>query len=281
MGSSLSPNSEPQQQFKEVSDSESTTSMNVLAVISGVSIPVLETLQDVARSAPAPYLSEISSVALEILKAVQTLKRSKGKFKKLGASTCELVYAIHATCEDLTKDNKPLDANVEENLKHLLKSIKQIQNFIAKQLRRSRFSRFWTYRSDSREIQQYKDDFDHYLELFKLQDKNLTIYELAKRITGQKQADLSRRTSRQPSEDRPDANSVGSDFPVFSLGHFLKTSTSIMSVVTSTIAVTKVTASQPTASTMAAMLVDDTLDAEVPLSEWSVTAARDRRISGL
>ncbi|KAJ8072438.1 hypothetical protein AAF712_007968 [Marasmius tenuissimus] len=104
---------------KQSEEAPESTASNVLAAISGVSVLVLETLQDVARFAPVPYLSDISSVALGILEAVQTFKGNKEGFKKLGADTCELVYAINATCQGLTKDDKPLSTDLQENLRQL------------------------------------------------------------------------------------------------------------------------------------------------------------------
>ena len=56
---------------KESAEASESKTNNVLAVVSGVSVLVLETLRDVARFAPVPYLSDISSVALGILEAAQ------------------------------------------------------------------------------------------------------------------------------------------------------------------------------------------------------------------
>ncbi|KAK1234205.1 hypothetical protein PQX77_002597 [Marasmius sp. AFHP31] len=80
MGSSLSLQLKPKKQSKEVPDGESTAN-TVLAAASGVSILVLETLQDIARFASAPYLSDIASLALGILQAVQTSKDTKRNSK--------------------------------------------------------------------------------------------------------------------------------------------------------------------------------------------------------
>ncbi|KAK1221362.1 hypothetical protein PQX77_015831 [Marasmius sp. AFHP31] len=59
---------------------------NVLASLSGVSILTLETLQDVARFTPVPYLSDISSAALKILEAVRTFRGNKEAFRRLQRS---------------------------------------------------------------------------------------------------------------------------------------------------------------------------------------------------
>ncbi|KAL0563471.1 hypothetical protein V5O48_018596 [Marasmius crinis-equi] len=152
---------------------------------------VLRTLQDVARFAPVPYLSDISGVALGILEAVQTVKGNKESFKKLGEDVCELVYAINSTCDGLVKNGKPLPKDLEGNLAQLSSSIRRVQAFVAKQLRRHRISRLLTYKSDSRAIQEYRDDLRHCLDVFGLQS-DITIRELVLRIAEQQEADRAR-----------------------------------------------------------------------------------------
>ncbi|KAL0065140.1 hypothetical protein AAF712_007976 [Marasmius tenuissimus] len=104
---------------KRSSDPEkgpASTATNALAAISGVPAPVLETLQDVARLAPAPYLSIICSVALWILEAVQTFKENKEAYKGLGEDTCGVVYAINDTCQGFMKENTTWTTELEEKL---------------------------------------------------------------------------------------------------------------------------------------------------------------------
>ncbi|KAK1219124.1 hypothetical protein PQX77_018165 [Marasmius sp. AFHP31] len=94
---------------------------NVLASLSGVSILALETLQDVARFTPVPYLSDISSAALKILEAVRTYRGNKEAFRKLCSEICDLICTVHTTCDGLTKNDKPLPDDLQDNLKQLLK----------------------------------------------------------------------------------------------------------------------------------------------------------------
>ncbi|KAJ8072456.1 hypothetical protein PM082_016015 [Marasmius tenuissimus] len=56
---------------KQSKEAPERTADDVLAAVSGMSTMVLKTLQDLARWAPAPYLSVISSAALRILETVQ------------------------------------------------------------------------------------------------------------------------------------------------------------------------------------------------------------------
>ncbi|KAK1234203.1 hypothetical protein PQX77_002595 [Marasmius sp. AFHP31] len=199
-------------QFEKTSDSSAN---NALAGISpAVSTIVLKTLQDIARSPPVPCLSDISSVALEILQAVQTSRGHKEEFKELGTDTCGLVYAINATCQGLVNDGKSLSTDLEENLKQLLSSImKQIRDFIAQQSRRNRFSCLLTYKSDSEAIQKYRDGLKHSLDIFGFQS-GITIRELVARMAEQQQADRGRSTSNEASKasDHRGAGSGGSNF---------------------------------------------------------------------
>ncbi|KAF9267799.1 hypothetical protein L218DRAFT_1073884 [Marasmius fiardii PR-910] len=190
------------------------SSTNLLSAISGVSVIILETLKDVARFAPVPYLSDISYAALSILDAVQTCSSNKEGFKRLASDSCELVYAVTSTCNGITKDGKTLPADLEEHLRQLLESLRRVQGFIAKQLRRNRFSRFLTYRSDTGTIQEYREDLRHSLDLFGLQS-DITIRETVQRIS-EKQEEL--RTSNgsqsgtRPQRPQPVAyNSIFSD----------------------------------------------------------------------
>ncbi|KAL0058639.1 hypothetical protein AAF712_014685 [Marasmius tenuissimus] len=92
---------------------------NALAVKSGVSVLVLDALQDVARLAPVPYLSIICSVARWILETVQTFDENKEAYKALGEDTCGVVYAINDTCQGFMKENETWTADLEENLRQL------------------------------------------------------------------------------------------------------------------------------------------------------------------
>ncbi|KAL0569092.1 hypothetical protein V5O48_012881 [Marasmius crinis-equi] len=203
-------------------------SNNVLAAMSGVSVIVLQTLQDVARFAPIPYLSDISAVALGILEAVQTFKGNKEGFRKLGEDVCELVYAINATCENLVKNGKPLSKDLEANLAHLSSSIKRVQAFVAKQLRRHRISRFLTYKSDSTAIQEYRDNLRHCLDVFGLQS-DITIRELVSRIAEQQEVDRARGGTGRETDPEPiqspqtqgaGGSSFQTTFPGFNSGVF-------------------------------------------------------------
>ncbi|KAL0569091.1 hypothetical protein V5O48_012880 [Marasmius crinis-equi] len=202
---------------------------NVPAVASGVPVIVLQTLQDLARFARAPYLFDISSVALGILEAVQTFKGNNLEgFKKLGGDVrCGLVYAINTTCEGLVKNGKPLSKDLEGNLAQLSSSIKRA--FVAKQLRRNRISRFLTYKFDSTAIQEYRNDLWKFLGVFRgivsillrvpraqthrivqLESKNTTIHELVSRITEEQEADRTRGgTGREETNPGPQAQGVG------------------------------------------------------------------------
>ncbi|KAL0058638.1 hypothetical protein AAF712_014684 [Marasmius tenuissimus] len=161
------------------------TANDVLAAVSGISILVLETLQDVARLAPAPYLSVVSSAALRILETVQEFKGNEQGFKKLGTDTCNLVYAIAANCLRLTENNGAVSPGLEGNLKQLWKYgfhdslllgirvddyisrfLKQIQGYVDKQLCRSRISRFLMHKSGYGAVRGYRDDLKHRLHTF-------------------------------------------------------------------------------------------------------------------
>ncbi|KAK1226583.1 hypothetical protein PQX77_010466 [Marasmius sp. AFHP31] len=109
------------------------TANDVLAAASGISILVLETLRDVARLAPAPYLSVVSSTTLRILETVQEFKENEQGYKKLGADTCKSVYAITANCLRLTENNGALSADLMGNLEQLwrlTRLTKQLQSDI-------------------------------------------------------------------------------------------------------------------------------------------------------
>ncbi|KAJ8072454.1 hypothetical protein PM082_016013 [Marasmius tenuissimus] len=180
---------------KRSSDPEkgpASTATNALAAISGVPAPVLETLQDVARLAPAPYLSIICSVALWILEAVQTFKENKEAYKGLGEDTCGVVYAINDTCQESMKENTTWTTELEEKLSKIWVSIKQIQSFIGGQLRRSGSSRrLLTYKSDFERIQRHRDSsLKDCLNIFRL-SSNIAVRELVRGISEKQQADPS------------------------------------------------------------------------------------------
>ncbi|KAL0564664.1 hypothetical protein V5O48_017377, partial [Marasmius crinis-equi] len=204
-------------------------SNDVLTAVSGVSELVLRTLQDVARFAPVPYLSDISSVALGILEAVQTSKGNKEGFAKLGEDVCELVYAVNATCEGLVKNDKALSKDLEANLGQLSNSVKQVQAFVTKQLGRHRISRFLTYKSDSGAIQEYRDNLRHCLDVFGLQS-DITIRELVSRIAEQQEVNSAGgRTGGEETRPEPiqrprdrgaGGNNFQTTFPGFNSGAF-------------------------------------------------------------
>ncbi|KAL0065139.1 hypothetical protein AAF712_007975 [Marasmius tenuissimus] len=209
----LSSSTKSKNQSEEAAEHTANDDLIAISEVSGL---VLETLQDVARLAPAPYLSDISSVALRILKAVKTSKENTQCFEKLGVDTCNLVYAIVANCLRLTENNKALSADLQGNLRQLSSFLKQVEGYIDKQSRRSRISRFLTHKSESEAVRGYRDGLKHCLHSFGLQP-DITIHELATKIEEQ-------RANGEPVEDQSYAEREGSDFHTtfsgFSSGSF-------------------------------------------------------------
>ncbi|EEB94949.1 hypothetical protein MPER_06161, partial [Moniliophthora perniciosa FA553] len=95
-----------------------------------------------------------------------TCKSNKEGFKRLAADCCDLVFAIGATCGRLVKDGAPLSTELEDHLKQLRQTLRQIVGFTEKQGKRNRVSRFLTYRSDSGKIQEFRERLRHALDLF-------------------------------------------------------------------------------------------------------------------
>ncbi|KAK1221294.1 hypothetical protein PQX77_015904 [Marasmius sp. AFHP31] len=177
--------------FPSSENAPRSTTNNALAVKSGVSVLVLDSLQDVARLAPVPYLSIVCSAASWIVETVQTFKENKAAYKALGEDTCGVVYAI---CQEAMKENKTWTAKLEEKHRQLWMSIKQIQSFIGRQWRRRQFSRLLTYKPDSEEIQRYRDsNLKDCLKIFEL-PSNITVRELVRRIS-EEQSDRGPSTS--------------------------------------------------------------------------------------
>ncbi|KAL0066229.1 hypothetical protein AAF712_006659 [Marasmius tenuissimus] len=171
-----------------ISDTIAGTS-DVLASISGVSTLTLETLRDIARFTPVPYLSDISSVALMILEAAQTFRGNTETSKKLCSEICDLVCTIHATCRSLTKNDKPLPDDLEENLRQLLRSIEKLQTSIDERLRRPGYLRFLTYKTDSEAIQEYRNDIKYCLDRFEVQSNIAIRIQVAAIVEQLRQAD--------------------------------------------------------------------------------------------
>ncbi|KAI3614961.1 hypothetical protein WG66_017015 [Moniliophthora roreri] len=173
----------PQKTSEMEADPEYTLSKSeeVFSAISGVSTMILQALKDAARFTPVPYLSEVSSLALGVVDAFETCKSNKEGFKRLAADCCDLVFAIGTVCGGYMKDGTPLSTELEDHLKLLRRTLRQIIEFTEKQGRRNRISRFLTYRSDSEKIQAYRERLRHAMDLFGLQS-DISIHETVKRI---------------------------------------------------------------------------------------------------
>ncbi|KAL0059791.1 hypothetical protein AAF712_013432 [Marasmius tenuissimus] len=166
-----------------------TNESDVLASVCGVSTLTLRTLRDIACFTPIPYLSDISSIALKILEAAQTFRGNTETFKKLCLEICDLVCTIDATCSGLTKNDKPLPEDLEENLRQLLKSIEKLQTSIDERLHRPGFLRFLTYKADTEAIQEYRNDIKYYLDRFEVQSNIAIRIQVAAIIEQLRQVD--------------------------------------------------------------------------------------------
>ncbi|EEB89424.1 hypothetical protein MPER_12478 [Moniliophthora perniciosa FA553] len=60
---------------------------------------LLTTLKDISAYTTVPYLSDVSSLALSILDAVQQCRSNKAEFVSLGERIVELIHEIKQTYE--------------------------------------------------------------------------------------------------------------------------------------------------------------------------------------
>ncbi|TFK35758.1 hypothetical protein BDQ12DRAFT_611426 [Crucibulum laeve] len=155
---------------------------------------LLTTLQDAARLSPVPGLSDAASLALGILKMVETAQGNSEAFKKLAKDACGLVYTVVCSVQEMQYRKETIDKSLFDNTDELVKNLHSIQKFAEKEGRRGKLMRLLRYQSDMGKIQGYREMLRQSLDIFGLQS-NISMRDSVARMMEQQEqilADMQR-----------------------------------------------------------------------------------------
>ncbi|TFK35759.1 hypothetical protein BDQ12DRAFT_668382 [Crucibulum laeve] len=165
---------------------------------------LLTTLQDAARLSPVPGLSDAASLALGILKMVETAQGNSEAFKKLAKDACGLVYTVVCSVQEMQYKKETIDKSLFDNTDELVKNLHSIQKFAEKEGRRGKLMRLLRYQSDMGKIQGYREMLRHSLDIFGLQS-NISMRDSVARMMEQQERIIADMQRRRQEEERAQA----------------------------------------------------------------------------
>ncbi|KAJ3832439.1 hypothetical protein F5878DRAFT_8937 [Lentinula raphanica] len=141
---------------------------------------VLSALNIAAQSSPVPYLATLSTVALSIFKAAQGAKENREALGELSKTACDFASSVLDTYRELHPSDSGSDTSQDQSsfssdhvlnnhVELLLKTFKNINDWITRVKTRKLFCRLISYKSDLREIQKFRGQLRDAMDKFQLQ----------------------------------------------------------------------------------------------------------------
>ncbi|KAF9261225.1 hypothetical protein L218DRAFT_507192 [Marasmius fiardii PR-910] len=134
-----------------------------------ISQTVLSTVKDLAAFTPVPFLREAAGCALAIIEAVDRVITNKEGFQRLASHACEIVFAVQRATEVGGRTAWNKDDEMVDNLRHLLSTLSQIQEYAESRTGKNPFLRFVYQHSDEQKVPRFREELNHALALFNLQ----------------------------------------------------------------------------------------------------------------
>ncbi|KIK62274.1 hypothetical protein GYMLUDRAFT_42214 [Collybiopsis luxurians FD-317 M1] len=166
-----------------------------------VSDQVLRTVMNLAQFTPVPYMGTVAVVAYSIFNAVQGARDNQDTLKQLAYLACSTVQSVYETYEQLHGHPPPTsaaeaqseagafssDPTLNAHLEELIRTLKEIDEWIKSLASRNLLRRVVASRSDLNFIQDFKDRLKQVMDNFQLQSMITLRYSMS-RIAAQQKA---------------------------------------------------------------------------------------------
>lgn len=124
-----------------------------MRMLTATSRTVLETLRDVAKATPVPYLSEAAGLALSIFDLVERAHGNKEDLSSLASECVSIVYIINGAFDNPVQE---FPDDLRRDLEKVRDTLSAIQKFAQKQAARRFVPRMIMGRKDAEDIKTYQ-----------------------------------------------------------------------------------------------------------------------------
>ncbi|KAF7340686.1 NB-ARC domain-containing protein [Mycena sanguinolenta] len=137
------------------------------------------TLNDLAQSAPIPFLRTIAAVSLSILTIAESVKSNKEQCMRMVSQIDELLSAILHLCVESDSAEDTLSPATLHNIGKFADTLQKIHSFIEAQQKNSKFRRFFRQSENTAQLEVCNAGLRHALDVFGVRNSLIATTELA------------------------------------------------------------------------------------------------------